>query len=386
MPVFKTFFKISLKRANAIFIYFAIYIFLTVALAFNGQDEYIGHFQASALHIAISDEDNSAGSAALCDYLSSIHTVTDISGDKESLFDRMYYRTLDYALTIPKGFEADLCAGGKESLVSSAKIPGSTQGNYVDQQIAQYISFLQLYILSGDSLTDAVAQTDAALKSIPEVQTVSFHTDTGSTDSTAFYFFQYLPYVFLVILFCGLAPVLVTLNSFGIRARTACASLSSGQRYRELAAGCIIYGLGVWLVFFLLSAILYNGEIFTTNCLLALLNSFILLLFCVAATLLISCFAPDDSTLNLVANIVGLSMSFLCGVFVPQQILPASVLNAARFLPAYWYIRANNMLGGFGKEVFDMGFYWQCIGIQILFTAAFFTVSFAAARFRRRKN
>ena len=78
-------------------------------------------------------------------------------------------------------------------------------------------------------------------------------------------------------------------------------------------------------------------------------------------------------------------MSFLCGSFVPQSILPDSVLSAARFLPAYWYIRANNMLAGFGSEVFDNNFYWQCVGIQMLFAVAVFTLVPVAMRQRRRR-
>ena len=85
----------------------------------------------------------------------------------------------------------------------------------------------------------------------------------------------------------------------------------------------------------------------------------------------------------MLAHIVGLSMSFLCGVFVPQSMLSGSVLAVGRFLPAYWYIRANNMLAGFGKEVFDLGFYWKCIGIQFLFAAAMFALTAVAARQRK---
>ena len=115
----------------------------------------------------------------------------------------------------------------------------------------------------------------------------------------------------------------------------------------------------------------------------AILNSLAFLLFTTALSLLISTFSPDDNVLNMLANIVGLSMSFLCGVFVPQSMLSGSVLAVGRFLPAYWYIRANNMLAGFGKEVFDLGFYWKCIGIQFLFAAAMFALTAVAAKQRR---
>jgi len=31
-------------------------------------------------------------------------------------------------------------------------------------------------------------------------------------------------------------------------------------------------------------------------------------------------------------------MSFLCGVFVPQSVMNAGVVNASRFLPFYWAV------------------------------------------------
>ena len=132
--------------------------------------------------------------------------------------------------------------------------------------------------------------------------------------------------------------------------------------------------------------ILYGGEGFSVNILYAVLNSFVFLLFAAAMALLISCFSPSDNTVNMLANIIGLGMAFLCGVFVPQSMLPDSVLSVAKFLPAYWYVRANDMLGGFGKEVFDMEFYWLCIGIQLLFTVAIFAVTMVFSKQRRSQH
>ncbi len=45
-------------------------------------------------------------------------------------------------------------------------------------------------------------------------------------------------------------------------------------------------------------------------------------------------------------NVITLGMTFLCGVFVPQSIMSKSVLSFGRFLPTYWFIRANDAIGG----------------------------------------
>lgn len=386
MQVFKAFFKIAQKRLSAALIYFAIYAAITIVLSATTRDFYADQFKASSLTISITDNDASAASKALIHYLSSLHNVSDLGDDKDAILDRMYYRTLDYALTIPAGFEEKLLSGDTEELLTSAVIPGSNNSYYVDQQISQYLTTLKLYLAGGYDIDASIAATDEAVASVPDVKTVSFHDESKTMNSSVFYYFQYMPYVFIVILFSGLAPILVILNGKELKARTVCSSLTPRRRIGEMSAGCVLYSLGIWALFMLLCLLLYGPALWTESALLlAVLNSFVFLLISTALTLFISCFGFDDNILNMVSNMLGLSMAFLCGVFVPQSMLPASVLSAAKFLPAYWYIRANNMLAGFGKEIFDMNFYLQCIGIQLLYAVAIFIITFVVTRQVRRR-
>lgn len=386
MQVFKAFFKIAKSRFVGASLYFVIYAVITVLLTSTAEDTFTGYFQTSSLAISVTDEDNSDASKALVNYLASIHEVTDLGDDAETLLDQMYYRTVDYALTIPAGFEENLLAGNpKEQLVSTA-IPGSNSSYYVDQQISQYLTTLDLYLSGGYSLDTAIAATDDAVLSVPEAEIISFVEEEKTNNNSIFYFFQYMPYVFITILFSGLAPILVTLNSREMKARTVCSSLTPHRRMAEMSAGCVLYSLGVWMLFMLLGTVMYGTSLWTAEtAFLGIVNSFVFMIFATAITLFISNFGFDDNILNMVSNIIGLSMSFLCGVFVPQSMLPAGVLNIAKFLPAYWYIRANNMLAGFGKEVFDMDFYMECIGIQLLYVVAIFAITAVAARQTRRR-
>lgn len=386
MQVFKVFFKIAKKRLNTALIYFIIYAVITIILSFSVKDTYSAQFQTSALSISILDEDKSTLSEALSRYLASLHHVSDSAADDAAVFDQMYYRTLDYALTIPAGFEDALLSGNTDLLLSSMKIPGGLRGYYVDQQISQYLQNITLCLAGGFTMEEAVEKTDAALANLPAVETVSFLSWDSDTSSGVFYFFQYMPYIFIAILFTGLGQILVTLNGSDLKKRTACSALSDGARNLGLTLGCILYSLGIWLLFQILCFAIYGMELFHKNALLGVLNNFIFLLFSAAATLFVSCFAPENNTLNMLSNIFGLSMAFLCGIFVPQSMLPEGVLTIAKFLPAYWYIRANNMLAGFGSEVFDTDFYWLCIGIQLLFTAAMFAITFVVSRQRRLQH
>lgn len=385
MQVSKAFFMIARKRLLTAFIYIAIYTFIILILSSTAEDSMKDNFSSVSLTIFIADEDQTPASRALCGYLDSLHEIADLNNDEEVLADQMYYRTLDYVLTIPAGFEDSLTSGKKEELLTDVKIPGSTNGYFVDQQISQYVQSLQLYLSGGYSLTEAIAETDKSIADAVSVTTVSFETEDSSSDSRVFYFFQYLPYIFIAILFSGMTPVLVTLNKKSIKNRTTCSALTLTSKNLQLAGSCVVYSLVVWLLFAGLNVLFYGTDCFTANAMLAMLNSLVFLLFAAALALLVSYFAPDDNVISMAANIVGLTMAFLCGIFVPQTMLSPSVLNVGRFLPAYWYIRANNMLAGFGNEVFDLSIYRTCILTQLLFTAAIFCITLLVSRKRKQK-
>ena len=100
-------------------------------------------------------------------------------------------------------------------------------------------------------------------------------------------------------------------------------------------------------------------------------------------TILIAVIAPNPSVVNIIANVFSLGMSFLCGVFVPQMLLSETVLNVGKFLPAYWYVRANNMLSGSNNEIFSNSKFFMCIGIELAFSVMLFCITILAAKTKR---
>lgn len=114
--------------------------------------------------------------------------------------------------------------------------------------------------------------------------------------------------------------------------------------------------------------------LFSINGLHSLLNSAMVLLFSIALTLLVSTFALKQQSLSMIANVASLGLSFLSGIFVPQYLLGKGVLAVAHFLPTYWYIRLNSMLGGISDEILTTAKYWRFIGIQFGFFVAIFCI------------
>lgn len=385
MQLFKAFYKIAWKRLPAISIYFIVFVALTFLLGTTSENNLNANFQSKSLDICVIDEDHSAASEGLVNYLDSIHNLFSLENDPEMLQDYLYYRYISYVLTIPEGFEEKLATGETEELLTNVKIPGSSTGYFVDQQVEQYIGNLQLYMAGGYSLTDALTATNETISDASETECLTFQQENTSTNERIFYFYQYLPYIFIVLLICGMAPILVTFNQKDINSRNLCSATSLGSRNFQLAASCILYSLLTWVAFLLFGIAVYGSDMFTEKALYAMLNSFAFLLVAASLAFLASYFVTNDGVANMIANALGLGVAFLCGVFVPQSMLSDQVLAVARFLPAYWYIRSNNMLAGFSTETFESQFYWTSIGIQILFAAAIFTVTLVVSKLQRQK-
>lgn len=387
MQVFNAFFKIARKRIPTICLYFIIFAIICLLMTFNSDKNFTSNFQSSSLNVCVIDHDNSNASAALTDYLGSIHHLVSLPDDPETLQDNLYYRYVDYILTIPAGFETALTAEKTDGILTNVKIPDSANGHFIDQQITSYLKSLQLYLAGGYSLEDAISKTNLGIAAATSVKTVQFESK-NCTDKNEyiFYFYRYLPYVLFSLIVSGLSPLLVIMNQNELKERTFCSSLSFRNRNGQIALSATLYSLIAWAAFLLLGLVCYQKAFLRTNSLYGMLNSFVFLLFCVAMTLFTSAFSPKTNVISMVSNVVGLGMCFLCGIFVPQSMLADNIVAASRFLPAYWYTRNNDMLGGLSELAFDSAVYWQGVGIQILFAIALFVAALVTTKLHKQRR
>lgn len=200
-----------------------------------------------------------------------------------------------------------------------------------------------------------------------------------------YYFFQYFPYIALMMLLCGLSPVLMEFHKENLSARIRCSALADTRIAAQLGLSCFVYVILLWLAFIVIAACLAEpAQLFSTSGLLGLLNSFVFILIAASIALLLGAFSIDFNIVNMISNILGLGMSFLCGIFVPQSMLGEKVLAIGRFLPAYWNVRIVNMLAPYADDALSMRTYWMCIGIQLLFFVVLFTVYLVVEHRRAR--
>lgn len=148
---------------------------------------------------------------------------------------------------------------------------------------------LQIYhVISagGFSIDDAISKTAQTSNSEIKVKTENF-SDSGSFNSEyIYYYFQYLPFIFIAILISCLCPALLTINKKEIRSRTNCSPVSTTKQTFQITLGAIIYAVIIWLIFMIAALILCGKMLLCREGLLAVLNSLVFMLVVLSMTLL----------------------------------------------------------------------------------------------------
>ncbi|MDD7295408.1 MAG: ABC transporter permease [Oscillospiraceae bacterium] len=375
MQVFNAFLKVLRKKMPVAMI--LIIIFLIISIIFVKTNNSTFTFEEKRFSICVLDEDQTPESKALTAFLGERHELISLPAeDEEEILDALYYERADYVMTIPAGYAEKLASGKTDTLFTHYYIDDRYANTLLDSTLSEYICTVSAYQASGMSCTEAITAAENALSEEIEVNSNPFvKTEAENNKYSNFsYYFQYLPYVLLSVMIAALSPTLITMQKADIRHRTNCSCLSSSSQTLQLMLGSGLFVLFVWLIF-MIAGIFISGEMFHGMTWYAVLNSFVFQLVAAGIAILISTFAPSSTGVNVISNIVGLGMSFLCGVFVPQSLLGEGILQVGQFLPAYWYIKANNMLSGTSGEVFTTVQFLQYVGIEFLFAVALFAVT-----------
>ncbi len=362
MQVFNLFFKIAKKQRTQFIIYFIIFGVLIVAM--TGMGEGKEEYSNSRMDIAIFNNDGSAKANYLEQYLRELHDIKEVENDEEVIQDYLYYQVIDYVLYIDEGFK-----------LSNIKRPGTTTGTYVDNHIANFEKNYDAYILAGLSPEEAFEKT---LEVMDTSDLVKLKGKSGGKP-TIFFFYMYFTYIILSLLITTLAPVIVAMNKKEVKNRAVVSPYGDGKRTVQMVLSSIIFALGIWLFLNVLSVVVCKGALFEADNLYYLLNSVAYLMVSAGIVCIVSSLDVKGEAISMVSNILALSFSFLGGVFVPMEIFGDTMMNVAKCMPTYWYVRGcyNISEGKIGSQLFGY------MGIQMLFALAFFAVALVIVKRKR---
>jgi len=376
MQVYKAFFRILAKQKGQMIMYLCIFASITGIMAAQGAKNEKEMFQASAYEFAVFDEDQSVASRNLISYLSKSNKKVELEDETEAIQDGLYNRHVKCVLRIPAGFGASLEADEKLLPIEITGVPGTVFSETFQNLTEQYVSIVRGYLIGGYSMEEAMLKAEVAAGEEVEVNMA----DGGLVgQSNIYYFFAYIPYVMISMCIVGIGPALIIFHKKEVRARNNCSSYSLTQINLELFAGTVITGIGIGILFFLVTLINNGADALSARGLLFGLNMLCFVVVSLGIVFLLGQIVKKTSILSMISNVIGLGMSFLCGVFVPLEMLGDGIIKAAHFFPAYWYIVAARAIDNYnpGKAMGEM---WMAMGIQILFGIAFVCVGLAYAR------
>lgn len=380
MTVFKCYMKILRQNIGLVIMYLAIFFSVAIVMQFAAGKSEDSLFETASIDLGVVNEDGGTLAQGLVDYLSGIHHVMLMDNNPEQLQENLFYRNVEYILQIPADFYETCMVNGESLKVT--KVPGSYSSFYVDQQISSYLNTIQTYLAAGFSQEKAIQ----AVKEETHEPVTKLTFDSGTSDTSPYtYYFRYIPYLFLGALCYTMGYILMAFKKGDIQKRMEASAISVRRQSVEglLATGMI--GVILWLIGFLGVTFMYRSRFWQSGlCVYYILNTFTMLIVALSLSYLIGMFITNSNLLSGVANLVSLAMCFLCGVFVPMDVMDKSVLKFAQFLPVYWYEQVNEILSR--HHTLSPEFLGQVligIGIQLLFAAAFISLILVVSRYRK---
>lgn len=338
MTVFKTILKILNKLKGMVILYTAILVAITALNQTSGNN--MTNFEDSKPSVLIVNKDSEDNIAkGFEDYISKHSEIKDIdTKDEEKINDAIFYRDVNYVIYIPKDFGKNLLDGKNPSL--EYKSCGDEYSSYAQMMVEKYIKTVLIYkdYYSGVELISKVN------KVVDKDTKVYMKTtlDTSKLSSMTQYF-NILNYALLAGCVYCISMILASLNDETVRKRTIISSFNYKKYNRIVLLSNSIVIFAMWILYMILTLILFKDLMFSSNGLGYVINSFVFTICSLTIGFLIGNITQNKNAIGGIVNVIALGTSFLCGCFVPFEYMPDYVLKIAHILPTYYYV-ANNQL------------------------------------------
>ena len=339
MIVFKTFLKVLNKNKFVLILYT---VFLVVFGTINMQtSEASTSFQSTEPDIFIMNHDENKGiTNHLIQYLEEQCHIEDIQDNDQAIQDALFYRDISYIIIIPEHFREDFLNGKQPQI--EVKSTGDYEASYAQMLLSRYMKVAHIYQQTYQDEDDVIEHIHETLKQEVSVE-VSSHLDTNQLSNASF-FYNFMNYSLLAGTVYMICLMFSSFKEEKIYKRITVSSMDYKKHNRILLMSNGLLALTLWLLYIVLSFILVGKVMFTIHGLIYILNAFIFTICTLTLAFFIANIVGNKNAINGIVNVVALGSSFLCGAFVPVELLPDIVLKIAHILPSYWYIQTNELL------------------------------------------
>ena len=399
MQLYKNFFKllkankISVLIATIIMVVYAVAMILSAPAIVDKNEDTASEKSVDYKNLGVlfRDNDNSELSRGVRTLIEKYGSVEDTTSSEERINDILYFSISDYYIEVPENFQERIDAGEEVSLdyQSHSQVSGKTFSfvNDIDSFVNIYRSYRAMGLDDTSSVEKALETTisEVTFGVVTEKEEAQH---TNAREYAVYMILMYFCFICLWILGMSIASVIISANKKEVSQRIDAAPVKPTEKTWSQMAGLLTSAIFLVVIFSVFS-FLYAGssDMMSKYGWVVVLNLITTTFYISGFTLMISCFRLNAGTLSLICNSVGLSMSFLCGIFVPFYFLGKGVQTFAHFLPFFWTAKVfNTVYSGSGMNyTFSTGSILSSFGVQILFGVAFIMISMVIKKAQQGK-
>ena len=371
MTVFSTILKILNKLKGMLILYTVMLVAITTINQTSGNK--VTNFEESKPDMLIVNSDSkNVITDGFVYYIKKHANIKDIdTSNQDKINDAIFYRDVNFVIYIPENFGKDLKEGKEPSL--KYKTTGDEYASYSRMLVEKYIKTVKTYkdYYGGSQLIEKV---NNIVENDTKVQ-VKSSLDTSKM-STMTVYFNFLNYALLAGCVYCITMILASLKQENVRKRTIVSSFNYRKYNRIVLFSNAIVIVTMWILYMILSLILFKDSMFTVNGLAFVLNSLVFALCGLSIGFLIGNITTNKAAIGGIVNVVALGTSFLCGCFVPFEYMPDYVLKIAHILPTYYFVANNQLIKTI--ESFNMDTLKPIfinVGVVLAFTVVFVILS-----------
>lgn len=383
-------------------LYLIIYIGFLSAMGVALMSEVGGDGSANAqgpaaqTRIALIDRDQSKVSRAIEHALGASDELIDVADEQAALQDALATDRVDAVVIVPEGFGAELIAaaraGGEMPELESAS-GGDMQAAALGSQRAGRLASLiatEAALEPNQSEQDVCEAVAASLDAAADIEVLQGAEGSTAASRLSFYLtFSSYTVTSSIVVVAGV--VLAAINAPDVRRRQLASPVSSLRLGLGSMGACAVLTLAICLWVAGVGIVTSGAD--------ELLSLAVPQVIAAVAALVVFALVPlslayalaqcgfKEESLNAIANLGGMVMSFLGGAWVPLSLMGAEVQAVARFTPTYWmYDAVTRALGASAWTPQVAGVYAVDLAVIALFAGAILSAGLVAARVRVRER
>lgn len=381
MTVFKGFLQVLIRNIAFVILFTTIMVVMGLTV-FQTSPSSSGDFTPSKPTVLVINRGNdTALTRSFNSYLAGQTEKADTGSSEREIDDALYYETLSYVVYLPSDFTETILKGEKP--VVDIKTRASSESASAEVLVSR---FLRLATGYGQYLTDEdelVKAVNSSLKLDSKVSLTSHLDQKTLHNVTALYNFG--SYTLLAGGAYVITMVLAAFSVINVRKRTLVSPAHPFRIDLSLIAGCALIVAFLVALNVLLVRLLLPGIADTGRQGLYALNIVAFGLPVLAIGFFIAKITNNKEALGAIINVVALASAFLCGAFIPRELMPDAVVAIGKALPSFYYIDNNNALAemtSFSGAAASQ--FWENIGVQVGYALALWIGAAILTRLRRR--